>query len=316
MISGRIIHIPQRFFQLLTLLLSATLLMPLLSEAAPPQDSPPIPGAKLEATTAIDSPNHRILLSSLREVDNEIRADRQVRLAAKGTGSLYRLDQDSSIERAREQYRSLLLQNGAHILFECEGLSCGPSNAWANEVFHQSMLYGPDDGQGASVAAFRNDAGFLQLWVSYTIRRVNQRGYLWLERLEIDNAAGIPGVDLSPQRLRGPVIVHWSGSVTQRFDWSSRTRGRVVSWARKPDAAMILTSHSTLKPDESVSESFRRAREAGESMQALLENLGVPLSKQIVINNGPAIARSDNSSLRGNRIEIVVIEDAGSIKDL
>jgi hypothetical protein len=299
-----------------TVLVSTTLLISTASMAASDPQPLPIPGLQLESTTNVESSNHRVLLSPLREVGSEIRADRQVRLAVTGSASLYRLDEDTNLDRARDDYRILLQEKGARIVFQCAGRTCGPSNAWANDIFDTATLYGRDDYQMYTVAAFRDDHGLLQLWVSYSIQRGNRREYLWLERLEVAGAAGIPGIDMRPQRLRGPIIVNWSGSITQSFDWSLKTREQIVAWAGAEEAAVVLTSHTTLRPDEALKAAFSRSRRAGETMQAVLDKMGVPPSKQVMINNGPAFAGGDSPARRGNRIEIVVITEAGPIKDL
>lgn len=81
--------------------------------------------------------------------------------------------------------RELLQNQDAQMLYWCVARECGPSNLWANHVFNNARLYGPDDGQ--AYALFRL-AGAEQsnLIAVYAITRGNGRGFLHAEYFQAE----------------------------------------------------------------------------------------------------------------------------------
>lgn len=266
--------------------------------------------SSVEVNKSIEAPNHRVLFSAVREVRGEIRADRQYKLPVKGDGRLLRIDPDSSLDAAQSFYADQLNQRGASKLFRCQGRDCGHSNAWANEIFGVATLYGPDDKQAYTVYSYRDDKGRVNLALVYAITRGNLRDYLWLEELVLDDSAEIPVLAPEGGKLKGPVVLRWTGSLTHRFNWDTNTRDRIVSWMQDPDTRLIITSYATSPSDnESVAGSFGRSQKAGESLQALLEKLGVPKERQFLVNAGPSRAAAQDPAMRTDHIELLVIKN-------
>ncbi|WP_309740897.1 DUF4892 domain-containing protein [Pseudomonas sp. SORGH_AS_0199] len=87
--------------------------------------------------------------------------------------------------------RQRLQQQGATLLYWCEGRDCGASSVIANSLLGEAMLYGPDDQQGLLVLQLAEPQTVLTL---YGITRGNRRGYLHAERLQ----AGQPLPELLP----------------------------------------------------------------------------------------------------------------------
>src|SRR5690606_31524517 len=94
-----------------------------------------------------DSDVERIYpLDSIRRISDQVNA----------TGDLlaitYQLrDHHSGIE-AFSQAREQLVEQGAQLLYWCEGRACGSSSLWANQIFQRSMLYGPEAQQAFLLA--------------------------------------------------------------------------------------------------------------------------------------------------------------------
>lgn len=291
------------------LIVIASLLLPWAVMAEP---LPLFPMASVESSVAIKAPNHHVLLSPVREVNDEVRADRQLRLDVVGQGRLMKIDADSSLERASDFFREALTSRGSRTLFACNGRDCGRSNVWANRIFHQATLYGRDDDQSYAAYSYRDDAGTLQLVLIYAITRGNQRDYIWLEELAVQDESGVAALSPDAGRILGPVQVPWSGSVTYRFQWDADTREKLVSWANSPGATVMIVSHVVLGTSESVADALNRSARVADSMQALLEKLGIPREQQYLINAGPAQSAVQAARGAGNRLELVVIKDVGS----
>lgn len=296
----------------LLILTIGLLSMPLLAQANLLSS---FPQATLEEERRIRGSSHRVMLSAIREVGSEVRAERSVRLAVDGIGSLYQLDADASRQDARAWYLQQLQQNSAIILFQCEGRQCGRSNVWANQVFDQATLYGRDANQDYLVAGLEDASGQRWLVTLYTITRGNQRDHLWLEQLKLTGDTLVPGLQVGDRRLAGPVIVPWQGGITVRFDWGVEARRRIDSLAAIEGSRIVIAAFSSLEPDETVEESLKRAERAAGTMSDLLDRSGISRSRHVVRGIGPLV-RIDAPGRPRNRIEILVIAPpAGGVKN-
>lgn len=266
----------------------------------------PFPLATVESERPIVSPSHRVLLSAVREVNNEIRSASMVRLAVQGVGQRLQISPDSGRDEARDYYLQELAARNAVTLFDCTGRDCGRSNVWANQIFNEATLYGRDADQDYLAAAYRDAEGAIQVVLVYTVTRGNQREYAWIEQLSVPEGSVIPGFHASSSRLRGPIIVPWSGGVTYRFDWDANDRRLLQSWTQSDTDKVLLVSYSTLGDQAELEESMRRARDAVESMTVLLGKSGVSKDQITPIIVGPALAFSDPGR-QGDRIEIMVV---------
>lgn len=111
----------------------------------------------------------RLRLEDSLQVEGELQT--QTFELASGHPPLARLDSE----------RQRLQQQGATLLYWCEGRDCGASSVIANSLLGEAMLYGPDDQQGLLVLQLAEPRTVLTL---YGITRGNRRGYLHAERLQ------------------------------------------------------------------------------------------------------------------------------------
>lgn len=266
----------------------------------------PFPQSSLQSTMDIDSPGHLVLFSPVREVNSEIRSETMARLPVSGQGQLYEISKDSNRQEARDHYVKLLQAEGASILFECAGIRCGRSNVWANQVFGQMELYGRDGTQDYLVAGARAPDGGIILTSVYTVTRGNLREYVWVERLQVATGASVPGMDNGQDRILGPVIVHWQGGVTYRFDWTATDRRRIREWAGEGANTVVLTAFAGLEAGQTFEESMANADRAARSLLEVLEKSGVRVDQQKMIVIGPVVSFSDPER-QGNRVEVTVI---------
>lgn len=266
----------------------------------------PYPRATLEKEREIDSSAHLVLLSPVREVNNQIRSETMIRPSVEGVGQLLAVNRDASRKDARRYYLDQLDARNAVILFRCSGRDCGRSNVWANEIFDEATLYGRDVNQDYLAAAYRDTEGVVHLVLVYTVTRGNQREYVWVEHLDMGQEAVVPGFSTVSTRIQGPVIVPWSGGVTFQFDYTAGDRRQLQEWAREPGAQVLVNSFTTLGDDQPLEEAMDRARQAADSVMALLEKSGVRREQMVPVIIGPAV-QFDDPARRGNRIELQVV---------
>lgn len=81
--------------------------------------------------------------------------------------------------------RKLLQSAGADLLYWCAARECGPSNLWANVVFDNARLYGPDDRQAYALYRVTEDEQE-NLVAVYAITRGNGRGFLHVEHFKAE----------------------------------------------------------------------------------------------------------------------------------
>ncbi len=267
------------------------------------------PQAELEEERAISSASHQVMLSPIREVGSELRAERSQRLAVEGSGRLLEIAPGITRQDAWRWYLEQLQTRNASLLFQCSGRECGRSNVWANQVFGQAMLYGRDARQDYLVAGFEDREGQRWLVVLYTVTKGNQREYIWLEQLRMADDAVLEGIG-EPSRLAGPLIVPWSGGVSVRLDWGGETRRILESMTADPNSRVVIAAFSGLEPDETLEAAIERAERAADTMSRLLARSGLSSSRHIIHAVGPMV-RFTTPERPENRIELLVIAPPG-----
>ncbi|WP_291827945.1 DUF4892 domain-containing protein [Marinobacter sp.] len=263
--------------------------------------------SSLQSTESIRSSGHLVLLSPVREIRGEIRSEVMPRLPVSGQGQLFEINRESSRDAAREHYRRELQARGGQILFECSGMACGRSNVWANQIFQQSGLLGRDNAQDYLVSAVADAEGQRWLTLVYTVTRGNLREYVWVEHLQVDAGADIPGFQSVAARILGPVVVPWQGGVTVRFDLATADRRRLVEWASEDGAEVVLAAFSTLESGESLDEATDRAVSAADALADVLGKSGISRSQIRTLAIGPGVQVADPNR-QGDRIEVLVIK--------
>lgn len=85
-------------------------------------------------------------------------------------------------------YREQLLSQGQQALFSCQGRGCGSSNFWANDVFGNRILYGPEVNQFYLASTYQGMRGQEQVngyAALYVVTRANRRMYAHIDFLEL-----------------------------------------------------------------------------------------------------------------------------------
>lgn len=128
-------------------------------------------------------------LDSIRRISGRLRMSDQISASGQLTAVTYQLPEVHTGIEAFERARNRLLQDGAELLFWCEGRDCGSSSLWANEIFQRSALYGPDARQAYLLARLPGDSD--RLMALYGITRGNGRPYLQVEQFTPEEALGV-----------------------------------------------------------------------------------------------------------------------------
>lgn len=124
--------------------------------------------------------DHPVVIGSVRRINNQLRAEREIRVNGELAQVTWEIIDDYTPEDAFRHVLAQLIEQPHTLLYACDGRECGSSSLWANQVLHNAQLYGPEEGQ--RYIALRLD-GEPQRFVSlYSITRGNRRSYLNIEQ--------------------------------------------------------------------------------------------------------------------------------------
>ena len=144
------------------------------------QAVPDFSGAEVVSEDNKALQDYRLVLSSLKKINGQWRAETERRVVGSLQRKTLEVKGGHSVDEAYGFYvQQLQGAMAAREVFSCDGLKCGPSNAWANEHFELKQLYGLDKFQHYSVWLLA-PGEYLSL---YGIRRGNKRVYIHLETM-------------------------------------------------------------------------------------------------------------------------------------
>jgi hypothetical protein len=115
--------------------------------ASASQALPVYPGAELIETKNNDNiDRYRIILSSLKKIRNVLVPDRIITVRGRSSSRTYYVPEERDVEALIAHYK-ISSAEAFETLFSCQGRNCGSSNYWANTVFKNRILYGPEQFQ-------------------------------------------------------------------------------------------------------------------------------------------------------------------------
>ena len=145
----------------------------LAADATPAEDPPEVarfPEAVVVATSQAELRAYEFVIGRVERSRRERRVERSERVPAKLLRVTYRTPAGTRLEEVTQHYRGQLA--GLTEVFTCQGLDCGRSTVWANDVFGVKELVAPDSAQFYLAAA-----GGDTLVAVYIVRRGNRRVY-------------------------------------------------------------------------------------------------------------------------------------------
>jgi hypothetical protein len=125
--------------------------------------------------------NYNFVLGAVERTGGAMRAKRSVRLAGRVDRATFEIPAGISTDEVLEHYRTQLAEHDYRVLFECRARDCGKSTVWANSVFGQSSLYGPDRYQRYLAARQQLDGDDERLVAIYVTQRGNRKVYAHVE---------------------------------------------------------------------------------------------------------------------------------------
>jgi hypothetical protein len=128
--------------------------------------------------------DHEIGLGAIQKVRGEWRFKHSEGLSGTLVSYTWQiLDGYGSAQVMEDLLDAVTMEEGASLLFSCQGRACGQGVQWANRVFHEQILYGREDLQRYRVYAIEGEQTYRL--VVYSAKRTEDRQYLHVELLQI-----------------------------------------------------------------------------------------------------------------------------------
>ena len=128
---------------------------------------------------------YELVLGNMRRIGGRVVAENSDRLRGNLTRITYEIPEGFSGDDVIEFYRAQIRDNSYVELFSCNGRGCGNSNYWANEVFENRSLYGPERNQYYSAVRSDGDEEAQSYAAIYVITRANRRLLAHIEILDV-----------------------------------------------------------------------------------------------------------------------------------
>ncbi len=122
---------------------------------------------------------------SVRRISGKMRYSGEVLVRGSVDVLTVQLAQTHEALDAFNASRELLQNEQAQMLYWCAARECGSSSLWANQVFANSRLYGPDDRQAYALFRLTGEQQ-TSLVALYAITRGNGRDFLHFERFQAE----------------------------------------------------------------------------------------------------------------------------------
>lgn len=131
---------------------------------------------------------YRLTLSALKTVNAAVVAERDVLIEGQLNRTTYEFISGQKQSEAWSMLTKELRFSDYRELFSCDGLSCGSSNAWANNRFGIKQLYGLDQTQKYRAFALESE-GAVEYLIVYFVKRGNKRIYAQVDKLVSENTS-------------------------------------------------------------------------------------------------------------------------------
>ena len=144
---------------------------------------PRFPDSEVTSLEFVEDTNYRLILSSLQRARGLVSSENSEMLRGDITKIIYEIAPEFTGQDVFEYFNNEAEEKNYRKLFSCIGRECGSSNYWANDIFGNRILYGPERNQYYSVFDAANE-GREDFIAMYIITRGNRRVYAYFEFIE------------------------------------------------------------------------------------------------------------------------------------
>ena len=224
--------------------------------------------------SAHDKKEYRLALGELKNINGVWQTEKESRLIADVASKTIELSSVYSVTEAWSRVERIADSLKGQVLFECDGLDCGSSNAWANNRFKIKQLYGLDPSQRYAVWQYFS-GGKKQYLVAYAVQRGNKRIYLQLDTLTTERTEKtIPSTNVISKQLAEQGYYVLAGDMDiQNETWMDSALLEVVVKVLQKQVSLnvVIVGHDGL-PGSAEEQMDRSRTYASKVADLLIEN--------------------------------------------
>ncbi len=255
--------------------------------------------------------NYRLVLGTLQRSRGVVVSESSERLRGDVTKIIYEVSPEFNGEDVLQFFQQQFDERGYEVLFSCSGRECGSSNYWANDIFRNRVLYGPERNQYFMALRIDDAEQAAAHMVLYIITRGNRRLYAYVEIVETNGS--LPSIEMIPSEIldnldeNGSAIIPGMRFVNDRqLAADSNLTAIAAELNAEPSMNFYVVAH--LRGDAELEQLINRSNVRAQTVRQQLINLGVAANRLTARGVGPlspacsaGISREDCAS----RVELV-----------
>lgn len=271
------------------------------------------PGARIVEYRESGDTNYRLALGRLQRVNGRVVAGREERVQGELTRITYEIPSSYSGADVFARLSAQLLSGGEE-LYRCQGRACGSSNFWANDIFANRVLYGPETDQFYLASTRPADVDSPGIYTSlYVITRGNRTVLAHLDVLTLpglDNSQQTPAQESTSATLLGTLerdgVVEVQGLQFDSQDQLIEESGIslvIEALLANPQLRVYVVAH--LRAEGTLETQVERSRRRAALIAARLSEAGIAAERISAQGVGP-LAPACNTGPCTERVELVL----------
>jgi hypothetical protein len=256
--------------------------------------------------------NYRLVLGTLQRTRGIVVPESSERLRGDVTKIIYEVSEEFTGDDVLSFYQEQFAARGYEVLFTCSGRECGSSNYWANDIFSNRVLYGPERNQHFVALRISGDANNVDdnpaHMVLYIITRGNRRLYAYVEIVEENGS--VPTIELIPSELldnlneQGSAIIPGVAFLNDRqLLPDSELEAVAQQLNSQPELEFYVVAH--LGGEQELDQLMTRSNIRAQTVRQQLINLGVAANRLVARGIGP-LAPACVADSCAERVELVL----------
>ena len=263
------------------------------------------PDSELVDVEFVEDANYILVLGTLQRTRGVVVPENSERLRGDVTKLRYEVSPEFSGEDVLEFFQQQFNERDYSVLFSCNGRECGSSNYWANDIFRNRVLYGPERNQ--HFMALQTSDGSAHL-VLYLITRGNRRLYTYLEIVEEEGA--LPEITVPVTEVLADIGDSGSVAIPELSFINDRQienpeilESIAVEMNEQAELEFYIVAH--LSGDQELQPLLNRSTVRAQTVRQQLINLGVESNRLEARGLGPLAPSCPGTDCQ-QRIELVL----------
>ncbi len=255
--------------------------------------------------------NYRLVTGNMRRAAGQVVPSSDQRLVGNLTRITYEVSRAFTGADVYDFYVRQLQDEGVEVLFTCSGRDCGNSNYWANDVFEERILYGPERDQFYIAARAMKSLASQSYASLYINTRTNGSLYVRLDVIDMQSDADASSIEPAPSALdllRQQKVLRLADIVFTESDELGgdsdlSTAFAVLEMDEQLHAYVVV--HLSGNGGASVEELTRRSQLRADAIKDRLLELGIKSERLGAFGVGP-LAPVCASGSCSDRVELVL----------